>query len=180
MGDGTNPDDHSLAVAFLAGDEVAFRTLFRRHSPALHACTLRFLGRSANQAEDVVQETWLRAARALPRFEWRSSLRTWLIGIAVRCAQEARRREPPLAVEISEEHALTRQSPSDPDLERALRDLADGYREVLLLHDLLGFTHEEIAGQLGIEIGTSKSQLSRARQALRSYWLTGRRVGVHP
>ncbi|HXO41405.1 MAG TPA: sigma-70 region 4 domain-containing protein, partial [Thermoanaerobaculia bacterium] len=63
--------------------------------------------------------------------------------------------------------------PERIDLERAIRELPDGYREVFILHDVEGLTHEEIGGQLGIDAGTSKSQLSRARRALRAYWAGG-------
>ena len=64
--------------------------------------------------------------------------------------------------------ALDRQDSTRMDLERAVASLPDGYREVLVLHDVEGYTHEEIAGLLGIDRGTSKSQLSRARRELRA------------
>ena len=67
-----------------------------------------------------------------------------------------------------------RQGPEKIDLERAIRELPDGYREVLILHDVEGLTHEEVGGRLGIDAGTSKSQLSRARRALRAYWAGGK------
>src|SRR6202023_248903 len=66
------------------------------------------------------------------------------------------------------------QGPERIDLERAIRELPDGYREVFILHDVEGLTHQEIGGQLGIDAGTSKSQLSRARRALRAYWAGGK------
>jgi RNA polymerase sigma-70 factor (ECF subfamily) len=162
-------EDRELARAFLEGrDEGAFRELFRRHTPALQALTLRFLGRGARLSDDVIQETWLRAARGLSGFAWRSSLRTWLIGIAINCAREALRRERPFGASVGElpERAASG-APPDLDLERAIRELPDGYREVLVLKDIVGLTHEEIAERLGIEVGTSKSQLFRARRALR-------------
>jgi RNA polymerase sigma factor (sigma-70 family) len=162
-------DDRVLAKAFLdSGDEDAFRELFRRHTPALHALALRLLGRSRAGTDDVVQETWLRAAARLGEFSWRSSLRTWLMGIVINCTREALRKEKPFAgsYDNSLDPPILPAGP-DLDLERAVCSLADGYREVLVLHDVVGFTHEEIAERLGIEAGTSKSQLSRARQALR-------------
>jgi len=162
-------DDPRLIQAFLdAGDEEAFRILFRRHSPALYCLALRLLGGDAASAEDAVQEAWIRAAERLSSFRFESTLRTWLCGFVVNCCREARRW--PVAVPVAAE------GPPPPggvephttlDLERALLDLADGYRQVLVLHDVVGFTHREIAARLGIEEGTSKSQLFLARRALR-------------
>jgi RNA polymerase sigma-70 factor (ECF subfamily) len=172
--DGPPPDDRELASAFLGRkDEDAFRELFRRHTPAVHAFCVRFLGERSRLAEDVVQETWLRAATHLSGFGWRSSLRTWLIGIAANCAREARRRDSkggPLVPGPLEPTPLEPTPDRDLDLEQALRALAAGYREVLVLHDIGGFTHPEIAELMGIEVGTSRSQLFRARRALRARW----------
>src|SRR6476661_9891924 len=72
-------DDRSLADAVAGtGDERAFRELYRRHTPALYQLVLRMLGGVASDAEDVVQETWIRAVRQLSKFRWESSLRTWI------------------------------------------------------------------------------------------------------
>jgi RNA polymerase sigma-70 factor (ECF subfamily) len=128
---------------------------------------LRSLGRAA-LAEDVLQETWVRAVAGLPRFRRDSTLRTWLTGIALRCCHEARRAEP---ASVADEAApAPAQAPADDsrlDLEQAVGELAPGRREVLLLHDVEGFTHAEIAALLEIDEGTSKSQLSRARRQVR-------------
>jgi RNA polymerase sigma factor (sigma-70 family) len=153
-------------------DERAFRELYRQHTPAMYAMALRLLARNAADAEDAIQEAWLRAVRGLGGFRGDSTLRTWLVGIAVRCALEiGRRRRRP--VDRAGDDAIVR----PPDLERldleaALAALADGYREIVVLHDVHGYTHGEIAGLLGIDEGTSRSQLSRARQTLRRV-LTG-------
>ena len=147
-----------------AGDEESFRVLYRRHAPAMFGLAVR-LTRERADAEDALQEAWLRATGAFSRFEWRSSLRSWLCGYVVNCAREALRRRSPQG-DVSEEGDA-----QDPgvrlDLDAALASLAPGHREVLLLHDVLGFTHEEIAAMLGVEPGTSKSQLFRARGILR-------------
>jgi RNA polymerase sigma-70 factor (ECF subfamily) len=171
------PSDDELVLGIARGDEDAFRLLFRRHTPVLLGLTHRLLGSRAALAEDVVQESWLRAVRLLPGFAGRSSLRTWLCGIAVNCSREALRRESRRAASADDlwPGAATGTLP-DLDLARAVQALPEGYREVLLLHDLVGLTHEEIASQLGIQAGTSKSQLSRARGALRALW----REGVRP
>jgi RNA polymerase sigma-70 factor (ECF subfamily) len=174
---GGDEDDRALAVAFLRGDEPAFRELYRRHTPAVHGLARRLLGaRPADaDAEDLVQETWLRAARGLGGFRWESSLRTWLLGIVVNLARERSRRGGPPLAPLDGEPALPEagRALGDVDLERALLALAEGYREVLLLHDVWGLTHDEVGRALGIDAGTSKSQLSRARRALKQRLLAG-------
>jgi RNA polymerase sigma factor (sigma-70 family) len=151
-------------------DEGAFRTLYRRHTPALHQFALRLLGGNEHEAEDVVQDTWIRAVEHLAEFRWEASLKTWLAGIALNVCRGLFRRKDRAWVTL---HAGDEPT-ADPrteielwDLEGAIAGLAPGYRTVLVLHDVEGFTHEEIAGRLEISPNTSKSQLSRARRALR-------------
>lgn len=122
-------------------------------------------------AEDAVQETWTRAVRALPGFRWECSLRTWLSGITVNCCRELVRRRGPLATDAAPE-PVTPSPTGVRELESMLAALPDGYREVLVLHDVEGYTHEEIGRLLEIHPGTSKSQLSRARRTLRA-WIEG-------
>jgi RNA polymerase sigma-70 factor (ECF subfamily) len=164
--------DRSLVRRFVAArDEASFRALYARHAAGVFALALRLSG-SVSDGEEVLQETWIRAAARLGAFRWDSSLRTWLCGIAVNCWRELRRaRASDPVPERFVEDAL-RPAPVPPageriDLERALRALPDGYREVVVLHDVQGYTHGEIAEMLGIDPGTSKSQLSRGRGWLR-------------
>jgi RNA polymerase sigma-70 factor (ECF subfamily) len=168
------PSDQDLVSRFAVhGDEEAFRLLFRRYTPRLYAVALRLCGGRSDAAEDAVQTAWLRAARRLDGFEWRSSLATWLTGIAINCVREARRRPAPesVAAEVLDRLPAPLVPVGDRvDLDRAIAALPDGYREVLVLHDVEGFTHEEIATALGIAAGTSKSQLFHARRAVRR-WL---------
>ncbi len=166
-------DDRSLAAAAEAdGDERAFRELYRRHTPALYQLVLRMLGANTADAEDVVQETWIRAVRQLPRFRWESSLRTWLSAIGLNLARETLRRcGRTRAEELNDRlglHVPASRDGDRVDLERAIARLPDGYRTVLVLHDVEGHTHEEISRQLEIAVGTSKSQLFDARRAVRS------------
>lgn len=152
------------------GDEAAFRALYRRHTPHLLQFALRVLGGSEHDAEDVVQETWIRAVGALERFEWRSAFRTWLIGICLNRARD-RLRKPSREVQPEEPLEVATPPASVPDrvdLENAISALPDGYRTVLVLHDVEGFSHEEIGERLGIAAVTSRSQLSRARSAVRA------------
>jgi len=166
-------DDRSLADAVAgAGDERAFRELYRRHTPALYQLVLRMLGGVASDAEDVVQETWIRAVRQLSKFRWESSLRTWVTAIGLNLAREVLRKRARSRTEELDDHpGLSTRPVRDADridLERAIARLPNGYRAVLVLHDVEGFTHEEISRQLGIAVGTSKSQLFDARRAIRS------------
>jgi RNA polymerase sigma-70 factor (ECF subfamily) len=164
------PSDRELVQRVMDdGDERAFRTLYRRHTPALYQFALRTMGGDAVEAEDVVQETWIRGAERWGGFRWEASLPTWLKAIALNVCRAAFRRRDAGWLESSDvEPAAPAGSPEARiDLERALALLPPGYRTVLLLHDLEGYRHEEIAGLLGTSAGTSKSQLSRARRALR-------------
>src|SRR5262249_9648083 len=86
-------DDRALITAVVGTrDEAAFRALYRRHTPALYRLALRLGGSDESWAEDLVQQTWIRAVEVLPGFAWRSAFRTWLLGIAVNCAREDWRR----------------------------------------------------------------------------------------
>lgn len=170
----TVAEDRALVADFLnRRDEAAFRSLYERHTGRVYRFLLRLTGR-ASDAEEGVQETWFRACGALERFEWRSSLPTFLAGIAVRWwREETRRRGRRWEAEEPESEGAGGTEPlplsiSRVDLDRAFADLAMGYRQALLLHDVFGHTHGEIAQMLGIDEGTSKSQLSRARRALRA------------
>jgi RNA polymerase sigma-70 factor (ECF subfamily) len=166
-------EDRALVAEFQATrSDAAFRRLYRRHAGAVYALLLRLTAGDAARAEDCLQDAWLRAVAALDRFAWRSSLRTWLRGIAINCWREGWREDRRAPLRLVEEHepeaAPATLTPLDViALERAVAELPDGYRAVLVLHDVEGFTHEEIAETLGIVPGSSKSQLARARAAVR-------------
>lgn len=172
--------DKVLVERFLSQrDERDFRILHCRFTPALAQIVLRFVRGNHADAEEVLQTTWIRAVRGMPGFRWESSLKSWLTGIALNCSREHLRRERRHdSTEPIDHHDLV--APARPpreisrvELERAIARLPDGYREVLILHDIQGYTHLEIGGILGVEEGTSKSQLFRARRAIRSH-LTSR------
>src|SRR5207237_4547707 len=131
----------------------------------------RMVGGDAHDAEDVVQDTWIQATRALARFRWEASFGSWLTGIGLNRAREVLRVRGRHATVELDDDVLSGKSPHSHeriDLERAIELLPDGYRTVLVLHDIEGFTHEEIATRLEIATGTSKSQLAHARRAMRS------------
>lgn len=174
----THHSDERLARFVRTRDEESFRRLYRAHTPALYALAMRLTGGRRADSEELVQEAWVRAVERIDRFGRRSRFRTWLSGILVNCYRElvrSRIRGPRSLEEAgveaaAERHAVARKHPNraEPaDVERAIAGLADGYREVLILHDLNGFTHQEIADLLGIAVGTAKSQLARGRARLR-------------
>jgi RNA polymerase sigma factor (sigma-70 family) len=167
--DPQSPDDRRLVEAYVARrDEDSFLQLYRAHTPALFRMAWRLGGLAAPDVEDVIQETWLRAARSLDRFRFQSTLRTWLTSVLINCIHEARRRTRTIdGDELEEPAALTRSPGLQVDIERAVASLPSGMREVFVLFDVEGFTHEEITGLLNIHAGTSKSQLYAARQKLR-------------
>ena len=163
--------DRDLIDAFRAHrNEAAFRALYRRHTPYLFALARRTVAGTPASAEELVQETWIRAVERMDRFEERSRFRTWLSGILLNCRREQMRahkrsREHVVDVELSAPHA---EPEGRLDLESALARLPDGYREVVVLHYLYGYPHHEVASLLGIRTGTSKSQASRGIQRLRA------------
>ncbi len=183
MNTGAAPDltaepDRQLAGRVLAGDEAAFRRLYRRHTPRLYQLALRLLGGDETEAEDVVQDIWIKAVEKLESFRWESELSTWLHAIALNTSREALRRrgkrrevEWPENDEPAAAQPLERLEPVD--LERAIATLPSGYRMVLVLHDVEGHTHERIAELLGVTPGTTKSQLFRARRAVRALLAPG-------
>ena len=179
----TGSDDSRLVEDFLrTRSEAAFLRLYDRHADGLYRFAARLSGGSGLEPAELVQETWIRALTALPGFRWQSSLRTWLCGILHNRWRDTRAkhaRELRLSVtEGSRPPVVHEQTGDRLALERALGQLPAGYREILLLHDLEGYTHEEIAERFGIVEGTSKSQLHRARRALREV-LEGKRGVEH-
>lgn len=158
----------------VAGDEVAMRALWTRHAPHVDVVVRRLVGHDADLAADIAQEVWIQIFRALPSFRGDAQFGTWAHRIAVNRTLNALRRTKRLAaieVEVQDDSASV-----EPEAERALlaasieeaaARLSPGARTVFLLHDVEGFTHEEIATQLGITAGGSKSQLFKARAKLR-------------
>jgi len=154
------------------GDARAIRTLYDRYAPRVFAVVRRIAG-DDELAQDYAQEAWIRAVRALPSFRGDSRFSTWLHRIAVNAALQAlrrtetrRRREAPFPAEVpvgprGGDTLLQRR------LERALDALPEGMRRVLILHDVEGYTHEEIGDAIGVTAGTSKSQLFKARAKMR-------------
>jgi RNA polymerase sigma-70 factor, ECF subfamily len=156
-----------------AGEEAALRTLYRRYAPRVNAVVRRMAGDDA-LAEDWAQEAWMRVFRALPEFRGDSAFTTWLHRVAVNSALQglrSRSRHDQRETVLPAERAGPPAAPPvlRVALERAVGRLPEGMRQVLVLHDVEGFTHEEIGEMLGIAAGTSKSQLFKARAKMREF-----------
>ena len=155
------------------GDERALRTLWSQHSPHIDAVVRRLVG-DPDMAADIAQEVWIQIFRALPSYRGESQFGTWAHRIAVNRTLNALRRVRRIAkVETDiEDDVATVEHDSDrallaASIEEAAAKLSPGARTVFLLHDVEGYTHEEIAHELGITTGGSKSQLFKARAKLR-------------
>lgn len=155
------------------GDTVAFEALYRA-SVALVYGACRRLARDEAQAEDATQRAYLRAWERLDGYRGDGPFGAWVRRIAIRLMIDEQRRtwrESLTADGAAFEDVAAvpqRSSLAAVDLERAVRDLPDGARQVFTLHDIEGLTHAEIAEALDVSIGTTKTQLFRARRALRS------------
>jgi RNA polymerase sigma-70 factor (ECF subfamily) len=177
----TTPDERGLVAAAQAGDERAFRQLVEPYRDALELHCYRMLG-SVHDAEDLVQETLLRAWRSIERFERRSSMHTWLYRIATNaCLDELERRprRPEPVQPFPDERLDAIASPVvDPAARYAAREgielaflvaiqqLPGRQRAVLLLRDVLGWTGPEVAELLDSTVAAVNSALQRARDTI--------------
>jgi RNA polymerase sigma-70 factor (ECF subfamily) len=159
----------------LAGDPRAERALYDAHVDRVFRLVYRMAG-DLDRAQDWVQETFIRAFEKLGDFRGESALSTWLCSIAMSVSLNGlrkvkRSRERETSLDDAPTLGYTPRD-ADPDLKtrlaRAIEALPDGYRAVFVMHDVEGFTHEEIGRALGVQAGTSKAQLFRARAKLRN------------
>lgn len=149
------------------GDESAFEELVRLYLADVYRLA-RHIVRNRQTAEDVTQETFLNAYRALPRFRWRAKFSTWLFRIARNCAIETLRKVAREERFLRTHHA--ERPPPDPTLRAALRDalgaLPDELREAFVFVEVFGFPYPEAAAILGLPVGTLKSRMHRTRRLL--------------
>jgi RNA polymerase sigma-70 factor, ECF subfamily len=167
--------ERDLVRAAQAGDVAAFERLYRENLKRVYALCYRMSG-SAQLAEELAQDVFVRAWQKLASFRGDSAFSSWLHPIAVNVAYSERRARVRRESRVSAHDDLTPfeggeakhpQPALGVDLERAIGGLPEGAREVFVLHDVEGLKHEEIAGLVGIAVGTSKAQLHRARRLLR-------------
>ena len=167
-------DDRELIARVRAGDPAAERALYDAHVDRVYRLSYRMAG-DDDLARDFTQETFIRAFQRLKDFRSDSSFGTWIHTIAMSVSLNGLRKVKRFrSRESSLDEALTVGAVSrraEPDLKerlrRAIDDLPEGYRTVFVMHDVEGYTHEEIAAALGVQPGTSKAQLFRARAKLR-------------
>lgn len=156
------------------GDVAAFERLYRRHVGRVYAICLRLSGQQA-LAEELTQESFVRAWERLSSFDAGTQFAAWLARVAINTTlaelRSGRRRTAREETLHRDGDVLAFGRPAmaglGPDLERAIGRLPLSARQVLLLHDVEGFQHEEIANLLGVTAGTSKGYLHRAREQLR-------------
>ena len=167
-------NDIQLITRVVAGDAAAERELYEMYVDRIYRLAFRLAG-DDEQARDFTQATFIRAFEKIGSFRGESSLSTWLHSIGVSVALNGlRKTKRQQSREAPMEEGLTVGSTrieADPDLKermaKAIDSLADKYRTVFVMHDVEGYTHEEISGTLNIPIGTSKSHLFQARSKLR-------------
>lgn len=179
------PGDERAVTRFLAGDPSGFEDIVRHYATMVFSLAARLVGPS--EAEDVVQETFLRAYRGLENFRGESSLKTWLYAIALNRARArhgtlarlrtffvpSKGREDPFAAldEASdpgatpEENALVREQRRR--LRAAMANLPEEFRAAVILRDLEGLSYEDVAAVLGVPVGTVRSRLARGRAILK-------------
>jgi RNA polymerase sigma-70 factor, ECF subfamily len=172
-----------------AGDAAAFEQIYRTHSRRVYGLCFRMTG-NPTLAEDLTQDIFLQVFRKIQTFRAESAFSTWLYRLAVNVVLMRRR------VKGLRETSLERTGETETDtfprremgrvdtrvtgvvdrvnLKRALTQLPRGYRQIFLLHDVLGYEHHEIAEALGCSVGNSKSQLHKARMRLRAILGKGR------
>ncbi len=178
-------DDRGLIAACRAGHTEAFGLLVRRYQDRLYPSMVRLLG-SREDAQDVVQDAFIKAFQKLDQFQGESSFYTWIYRIAINLALSGKRsRKPRFLQSLQHEdrhQAVEDQADESPDndpvaaleraeretlVEAALRKLCPEHRAVVVLKDFDGYRYEEISALLNIPIGTVRSRLHRARGELR-------------
>lgn len=170
--------DAATAARAPRGDPDAFEEIYRAHAGRVYGLCLR-LTADSGKARELTQDVFVRAWEALPDFRGESNITTWLHRIAVNAmlmqtrSEGRRHARVSLAdddVDDSNEAAQGATPPMDVataiDLERAVAALPPGMRRAFVLHDVEGYSHEEIAGMTGLAAGTLRAQLHRARQLL--------------
>ena len=155
-------------------DRTAFDTLYAQHVGRVYAVCLR-MSASRDEAERLTQDVFVRAWQRLKTFRGESAFASWLhrlaVNVVLQDGRTNRRRDARVAVlpepELLDRRASTSKADERMDLERAIASLPPGARQVLVLHDIEGYKHEEIARLTGSAVGSVKAQLHRARRLLR-------------
>ena len=160
-----DPDPRTVQRA-RGGDLPAFEELVRAYQADVFAFA-RHLTRDQSMAEDVTQETFLRAFRFMGGFRGDEKFGSWLFSIARNCSMDAlRRQRPPFPQPLVEAAGSVADASARIELDAALRSVSVEHREAFLLVEVFGLSYQETADVLGVAVGTVKSRMFRARQAL--------------
>ena len=171
-------NDFTLAQSAAKGNMVAFEELYQRHHRRVYSICLRML-QNASEAEDLTQDVFIQLYRKIGSFRGDSAFTTWLHRMTVnQVLMHFRKRtvkfektteegETPVQIVSGTENPFKMPIVDKIAIENAIEQLPAGYKKVFVLHDVEGFEHEEVARILGCSVGTSKSQLHKARLKLR-------------
>lgn len=169
-------EDSDLVALARNGDNLAFEKLYRRHRNRIYGLVWRLCGGDGALAEDLLQEAFVRAWKKLDSFRGEARFSTWLHRLSVNVALSDRRiRVKRLERETALEGTVERTAAGDKDvsadkrmdLEQAIAKLPERARTVLVLYDIEGYSHAEVAEITGMAVGSSKAQLHRARKLVR-------------
>ncbi|MDH3494033.1 MAG: RNA polymerase sigma factor [Acidobacteriota bacterium] len=170
--------DYELTQASSKGDMIAFEEVYNRHHRRVYAICLRML-KNSNEAEDLTQDVFIQLHRKIGSFRGDSAFTTWLHRLTVnQVLMHFRKRtvkfektteegDTPVQIVRGSEKPSKMPVVDRIALDNAIKELPNGYKNVFILHDIEGFEHEEVARILGCSVGTSKSQLHKARLKLR-------------
>jgi RNA polymerase sigma-70 factor (ECF subfamily) len=171
--------DLQLARASAAGDAAAFERIYQQYNRRVYSICLRMVG-NPTEAEDLTQDVFVQLFRKIGSFRGESAFTTWLHRMTVnQVLMHFRKRgvrmesttddgELPVQIEVGTDRPSKMPIIDSIALDRAVSELPPGYRAVFVLHDVEGYEHEEVARMLGCTVGTSKSQLHKARLRLRA------------
>ena len=177
------PEEENIRQA-REGKAEAFEQLYGRYSKRVYHLCLRMVKNEA-EAEDLTQEAFLRVFRKIHTFQGKSAFSTWLHRVSVNTVLMSLRKKKRVEIPLEnddryeEEPGVPRQIPGGPDpsltglfdrenLKRVFLQMPDGYKRMLVLHDVFGYEHNEIASLLKCSVGNSKSQLHKARVRMRT------------
>lgn len=170
--------DFALTQAAAGGDMSAFEQLYQRHNRRVYSLCLR-MTQNVSEAEDLAQEVFIQLFRKVGSFRGDSAFTTWLHRLTVNQVLMHFRKRSVRDEKTTEEGETPEQivrGTENPNqmpvvdriaLDRAIAQLPPGYKSVFILHDVEGHEHEEVAKMLGCSVGTSKSQLHKARMKMR-------------
>lgn len=178
LADPSSSSDLKLAQSATEGNMAAFEELYNRHHRRVYSLCLRMLQNTA-EAEDLTQEVFIQLYRKIGSFRGDSAFTTWLHRLTVnQVLMHFRKRtvkfektteegETPVQIVVGTENQAKMPIVDKIALENAIAQLPTGYKNVFVLHDVEGYEHEEVAKILGCSVGTSKSQLHKARLKMR-------------